>query len=68
MRPVRGHDARKLYRCPGCDHEIEIGQPHVVAWRADTLAGAEARRHWHTACWQGRHREPPPRRGRSPRY
>jgi hypothetical protein len=68
MRRVRGENATKVYRCPGCDHEIPMGQAHVVAWRADTLAGPELRRHWHSACWQGRHREPSRRRGHSPRY
>jgi hypothetical protein len=68
MRRVRSDNATKVYRCPGCDHEIPIGQAHVVAWRADTLAGPELRRHWHSACWQGRHREPSRRRGHPPRY
>ncbi len=51
VRAVRGQDARKVYRCPGCDHEIRIGQPHVVAWPAE--GGSFGRdqgdhRHWHT--------------------
>jgi hypothetical protein len=54
VRPVRGQDARKTYRCPGCDHEIRIGQPHVVVWRDDWFAGPDDRRHWHTACWRQR--------------
>lgn len=48
-RPVSGQAAGKAYRCPGCDHEIPVGQPHVVAW-ADEMV--EDRRHWHTACWR----------------
>jgi hypothetical protein len=48
-RPVGGHAAVKTYRCPGCDHEIALGQPHVVAWHDEAL---DDRRHWHTACWR----------------
>lgn len=54
VRPVTGAGARKAYRCPGCDHEVGVGVPHVVAWPAD--AGAPDRRHWHTACWAARGR------------
>ncbi len=64
-RPVRGQDARKRYRCPGCDQDIRIGEPHVVAWSQDTLIGVEGRRHWHTACWRARHRTPARHRRRS---
>ena len=49
VRPVSGMAARKAYRCPGCDHEVAVGQPHVVAWLAED--GSD-RRHWHTACWR----------------
>lgn len=48
-QPVSGHAAVKPYRCPGCDHEIPVGQPHVVAWRDESV---DDRRHWHTACWR----------------
>lgn len=48
-RPVGGHAAVKAYRCPGCDHEIALGLPHVVAWHDECL---DDRRHWHTACWR----------------
>jgi len=51
VRPVAGAYAVKEYRCPGCDHEIKPGTPHVVAWRADAT---EERRHWHTPCWRRR--------------
>lgn len=67
VRPVRGQDARKIYRCPGCDHEIRAGQPHVVAWPSaqGAFAGdASDRRHWHTACWRARHRLPQSRSSR----
>jgi hypothetical protein len=66
VRPVRGQDARKVYRCPGCDHEIRVGQPHVVAWpstgASPSVGSGDDRRHWHTACWRGRHRRPQVRR------
>ncbi len=53
VRPVSGAAAAKRYRCPGCDHEIAPGTPHRVVWPQDA-GGADARRHWHTACWQAR--------------
>lgn len=31
--------ARKVYLCPGCNQQINIGQAHVVAWRTDSLFG-----------------------------
>ena len=67
VRAVRGQDARKVYRCPGCDHEIRVGQAHVVAWPAE--GGSFGRdqgdhRHWHTSCWRARHRAPHPLRVR----
>jgi hypothetical protein len=49
VRPVTGMAARKAYRCPGCDHEVPVGQPHVVVWSDDDV---DDRRHWHTACWR----------------
>jgi hypothetical protein len=74
VRTVPGAHGRKTYRCPGCDHEIAPGVGHVVAWPApDTgygdggsdgagYEGTEERRHWHTNCWQSRHRRRPGRR------
>lgn len=54
--------AEKTYRCPGCDHEIRPGVPHVVVWPLEPLSGGTGeseRRHWHTACWRARdHRRP----------
>ena len=50
VRPVPASRATKIYRCPGCDHEINTGTAHVVVWSADTGDG-EDRRHWHTSCW-----------------
>ena len=55
---VPGARAVKVYRCPGCDHEIRSGTPHVVVWPVHDAEG-EYRRHWHTQCWARRgHRRP----------
>lgn len=51
VRHVQPYQAVKVYRCPGCDHEIPTGQGHEVVV---PLADPESRRHWHTSCW---HRE-----------
>jgi hypothetical protein len=60
VRRVTGVAASKAYRCPGCDHEVLAGQPHVVAWPADGPRSDQAalgdRRHWHTPCWAARNR------------
>jgi len=49
VRHVQPYEALKHYRCPGCDHEIRPGEGHkVVVPRADP----DARRHWHSGCWQ----------------
>ena len=46
---VRIVHGQKLYRCPGCDHEIRAGVQHlVIVPTSDT----SARRHWHTECWR----------------
>ncbi|MFM9135950.1 MAG: hypothetical protein ACKOT0_11080 [bacterium] len=59
VRSITGSSSTKTYRCPGCDHEILPATPHVVAWPVH--AGAEDRRHWHTACWRARDRRGPTR-------
>jgi hypothetical protein len=66
-RSVTG--SAKMYRCPGCDQEIKLGQSHVVAWPAFD-ADAEDRRHWHHACWDARDRRAPrvQRSRTAPRY
>ena len=46
---VRTVAGQKVYRCPGCDHEIRAGVQHLVVVPTDD---AEARRHWHTECWR----------------
>ena len=54
LQPISGERAVKVYTCPGCGGDIALGTPHVVAWRADGLFGAEddlaGRRHWHRRC------------------
>lgn len=60
VRPIAGGASGKAYRCPGCDHEVAAGQPHVVTWPADgpfsDAAALDERRHWHTPCWSARDR------------
>jgi hypothetical protein len=56
VRTVTAAGAMKEYRCPGCDHEIAVGMPHVVVWPAEHRGGyglgqVDDRRHWHTPCW-----------------
>lgn len=41
--------ARKLYRCPACHGEIEIGSEHVVVQYVFRLGGTE-HHHWHRRC------------------
>jgi hypothetical protein len=59
VRHVQPYQAVKVYRCPGCDHDIPKGQGHEVVVPRDD---PQARRHWHTGCW---HRAEKRRRGRS---
>jgi hypothetical protein len=62
VRHITAAGALKVYRCPGCDHEIAPGVPHVVVWPTfetdDGFAagGVTDRRHWHTGCWNGQQR------------
>jgi hypothetical protein len=39
----------KLYRCPGCHGEIEIGSEHVVVQFVRRLGGTD-HHHWHRRC------------------
>jgi cytochrome c1 len=41
--------SRKLYRCPACHGEIEIGGEHVVVQYVFRLGGTE-HHHWHRRC------------------
>ena len=51
VRRVSGARATRTYLCPGCQQEIAVGTPHVVAWPAEGVGGLGDRRHWHTGCW-----------------
>lgn len=64
VRRIAGARAIKIYRCPGCDHEIAIGVAHVVVWPVSEGQdrGVEDRRHWHTPCWSNRANRSPTRR------
>ena len=64
---VTGSASTKVYRCPGCDHEIPRATPHTVAWPVDDI---DDRRHWHTACWKNRTKRGPKvqRTRNAPRY
>lgn len=56
VQPVSERSATKVYTCPGCSRAIAVGVAHVVTWRSDSVmgeqAGLDARRHWHSHCWQ----------------
>jgi hypothetical protein len=41
--------AHKLYRCPGCHGEIDIGSEHTVVHFVFRAGGAE-HHHWHRRC------------------
>jgi hypothetical protein len=41
--------ARKLYRCPGCHGEIEVGDEHTVVQFVRRLGGTD-HHHWHRVC------------------
>ena len=41
--------AAKLYRCPGCHGEIEIGADHVVVQFVRRVGGTD-HHHWHRRC------------------
>lgn len=58
VRKISPMSANKTYTCPGCNRQIGVGVGHLVAWRADHWSGddaaANARRHWHSHCWDTR--------------
>jgi hypothetical protein len=41
--------AAKLYRCPGCHGDIEIGSDHVVVHFVRRVGGSD-HHHWHRRC------------------
>jgi len=61
VKAVPAARAGKVYRCPGCDHEIRPGTAHVVVLPVDH-GDIEDRRHWHTACWNNRANRGPTRK------
>ncbi len=58
VRRVSGASGSRDYLCPGCQQDIRVGTPHVVAWPADGVGGVGDRRHWHSGCWQRRDARP----------
>ncbi|MEO3935927.1 hypothetical protein V3N99_04115 [Dermatophilaceae bacterium Soc4.6] len=58
VRQVTGASATRPYLCPGCQQDVPVGVPHVVAWPADGVGGVGDRRHWHSGCWQRRDARP----------
>ena len=41
--------ARKLYRCPGCHGDIEVGDEHTIVQYVRRLGGTD-HHHWHRRC------------------
>jgi hypothetical protein len=58
VRLIHPFQARKTYRCPGCQQEIPPGLGHLVVVPRQA---PERRRHWHRACWEQRSRRRPGR-------
>ncbi|TWD13872.1 hypothetical protein [Marihabitans asiaticum] len=54
VRRLSGASSTRVYRCPGCEHDIAPGTAHVVVWPDDAMGSAEDRRHWHSSCWRAR--------------
>ena len=41
VQTMPGQAAVKDYRCPGCEHLVTQGTPHVVVWPLETPIGAQ---------------------------
>jgi hypothetical protein len=41
--------SRKLYRCPGCHGEVDIGAEHTIVQYVHRVGGTE-HHHWHRRC------------------
>ena len=41
--------ARKLYHCPGCHGDIEVGAEHTIVQYVRRLGGTD-HHHWHRRC------------------
>lgn len=48
VRLIQPYEARKRYRCPGCNQDIEAGTAHLVVV---PLEAVDLRRHWHRPCF-----------------
>lgn len=46
---LQPYQATKVYRCPGCHHDIPVGMGHVVTVPREA---PDLRRHWHRGCWR----------------
>ena len=58
VRRIHPYQATKYYLCPGCNQDIVPGLSHVVVV---PMHDPDLRRHWHTPCWENRHRRRPGR-------
>jgi hypothetical protein len=58
VRLVQPYQARKVYRCPGCNHDIAVGTGHFVVV---PLEAPDLRRHWHRPCLEFRGQRRPGR-------
>lgn len=52
---LQPYQARKIYICPGCNHEIAIGVGHFVIVPKEA---PDLRRHWHKNCWGFKKKRP----------
>lgn len=48
IRHVQPYEANKIYICPYCNNDIEIGLGHEVVVPINFV---EDRRHFHSGCW-----------------
>lgn len=58
VQGITAERAQKPYLCPGCNHDISVGEPHLVVWpelpSIGSSSAVDERRHWHGACWKRR--------------
>lgn len=48
IRHVQPYEANKVYICPYCNNDIEIGLGHEVIVPIESV---NDRRHFHSGCW-----------------
>lgn len=46
---VRWNTSEREYRCPFCEQVVRVRTRHIVVV---PQADVDARRHWHTGCWE----------------